>query len=357
MLRDWWIARRNALLASPRFQRLALRLPPTRPVARRRARALFDLVAGFTYSQTLFACVELDLFTRLAAGPQPLDGLAEAVGLTPASADRLVGAAAALGLLERTGRDSVALGPAGAALLGNPGVSAMIAHHRHLYADLADPVGLLRRPGGGALARYWDYAAGERPAAVAGYSALMAASLPPVAAQFLDAYDLSRHRRLLDVAGGEGAFLAEVRARHPRLALGLFDLPAVVGRARARLGETVAFHPGDFRHDPLPAGYDCVTLCRVLHDHDDAVVLDLLRAVRRALPPAGRLLIVEPMAGASGAGPVGDTYFALYLLAMGQGRARRPAEIGELLRRSGFARWRPLRTALPLTAGVVMAEV
>ena len=68
--------RRDRLLASRRFQRWAAAFPLTRPIARRRARALFDLCAGFVYSQVLFACVRLKLFDALAAGPLAVAGTA-----------------------------------------------------------------------------------------------------------------------------------------------------------------------------------------------------------------------------------------------------------------------------------------
>jgi demethylspheroidene O-methyltransferase len=87
---------------------------------------------------------------------------------------------------------------------------------------------------------------------------------------------------------------------------------------------------------------------RVLHDHDDAAALAILRAVRRALPPDGVLLLAEPMAGTAGAEPVGEAYFGFYLLAMGQGRARGAAEIDAMLREAGFAPGRMLRTRMPL---------
>ena len=358
MVREWWVARRNALLSSAGFQRRATRFWVSRPIARRHARRLFDLVAGFTYSQTLFACVQIDLFTRLASGPATIADIAAAADLPAPAAERLVRAAEAIALVERLRDGRVTLGVAGAALAGNPGVLAMIRHHVHLYADLADPVALLRRGGGGgALDRFWAYARTSGPDAVADYSVLMAASHQPVAEQVLDAYDVSRHRRLLDIGGGEGAFLQAVRRRAPALALGLLDLPAVAARARARLGAQVSFFGGDFLADPVPSGFDCITLIRVLHDHDDAAALTLLRAIRAAMLPDGRLLIGEPMAGAAGAEPVGATYFGLYLLAMGSGRARSPAEIGALLTAAGFTRWRRIATAMPLTAGVIVARL
>ncbi len=335
----------------------------TRPIARRRAQALFDLVAGFTYSQILAACIETGLFEVLADGPLDSATIADRIDLPVAGAERLLRGAAALGLVEPV-RGSWALGSAGAALRGNRGISEMIRHHHLLYADLADPVALLRRGGGGgALSGLWHYAesagAGDA-AAVAAYSTLMAASQPLVAQQAIDAYPFARHRRLLDVGGGEGAFLAAVGARVPGLDLGLFDLPAVGERARDRFDSAVlahraTIHGGDFLRDPLPTGYDIVSLIRVLHDHDDGPALQLLRAVHAALPPGGTLFIAEPMARTTGAEAAGDAYFGFYLLAMGSGRPRSASEIAAMLRAAGFSRTRKVATAIPLTTGAMIA--
>ncbi|HYN79780.1 MAG TPA: methyltransferase dimerization domain-containing protein, partial [Lamprocystis sp. (in: g-proteobacteria)] len=121
-----WLALRNRLLASPRFQRWASGFPLTRPIARRRARSLFDLCAGFVYSQILFACIELDLFEHLAGGPVSLGELAKRMGLPETGALRLLKSAASLGLIERSGPDHFVLGELGAALRGNPGIAAMV---------------------------------------------------------------------------------------------------------------------------------------------------------------------------------------------------------------------------------------
>lgn len=361
--RGRWIGWRNHLLGSRRFQRFATRFPLTRPIARRRARGLFDLVAGFTYSQILAACVQTGLLDLLADGPLDTTTIATHVDLPLAGAERLLRGAAALGLVEPLG-SAWALGSGGAALRGNGGIVEMVAHHHLLYADLADPVALLRRGGGGGqLSRHWHYAESSgrgEAGAVAAYSALMASSQPMVAAQAIDAYPFRRHRRLLDVGGGEGAFLQAVAARVPGLALGLFDLPAVGARARERFASAgitprTSVFGGDFLTDPLPTGYDLISLIRVLHDHDDEPALALLRNIRAALPVGGRLFIAEPMAGTPGAEAVGDAYFGFYLLAMGSGRPRSSAEIGSMLRAAGFTRSRVLPTAMPLTTGAIVA--
>jgi demethylspheroidene O-methyltransferase len=279
----------------------------------------------------------------------------------------LLAAAVSLRLVEQRGPDLYGLGPLGAPLLGNPAVAAMVEHHALLYADLRDPVALLRgERADTALAQYWPYARTDRPPAltpqqVTAYSALMAASQPLVAGEILDAYRLDRHRCLLDIGGGEGAFLVAAAARAPGLRLMLFDLPPVADLATARfaaagLAVRATAIGGDFLADPLPAGADVVSLIRVIHDHDDAGALAILRAAHRALPPDGTLLVAEPMSGTAGAEPIGDAYFGFYLLAMGRGRARSPGAIEALLRAAGFDRTRLLRTRRPLQARVVVAH-
>src|ERR1700755_528124 len=73
---DRWRGSRDSLWGSRRFQRWAAAFPLTRPIARRRAAELFDLCAGFVYSQVLAACVRLRLFAQLEAGPKPAAALA-----------------------------------------------------------------------------------------------------------------------------------------------------------------------------------------------------------------------------------------------------------------------------------------
>ncbi|MGQ0700937.1 MAG: methyltransferase [Panacagrimonas sp.] len=366
---SWW-DRSQATIAgwqtSRQFRRWAAAFPLTRPIARRRAKQLFDLCAGFVYSQVLLACVRLRVFEILADGPQTAATMSPQLALTTDATARLLDAAVSLRLLVRRAGRRYALGPLGAPLVGNEALAAMIEHHSALYADLRDPVDLLRndrRPG--ELASYWPYAGVEVPAnlsaeRVARYSALMSASQPLIADEVLDAYSLKSHRCLLDVGGGEGSFLVSVAARAPALKMMLFDLPAVAERARLRFGalglsDRVSVHGGSFLSDSLPAGADIISLVRVLHDHDDDSVLNLLGAVRRALPDDGMLLIAEPMSETPGAETMGDAYFGFYLLAMGRGRPRTPARIGELLHEAGFDSGRLVATHLPIQTRLIVA--
>ena len=356
-LKRRWIALRNRVIGSPRFQRRAWQNPLLRPVARRRSAMLFDLVAGFVYSQVLQAVVEADLLNQLHDGGATTAELSRECQLSQQAMERLLRAAAALGLVEPLGLDRWMLGEQGAALRANAGAQAMIRHHRLLYADLAEPLALLRddRAAPTSLASFWAY--GTQGVDAGEYSALMAQSQEMVADQVLATGILDRCDALLDVGGGRGVFAGKVRERYPALRLGVFDLPEVVAQiGTGAVGQRLTRHPGNFFEDPIPIGYQWISLVRVLHDHDDDRALALLRAIRLALPPDGRLLVAEPMAGAQGGERMGDAYFGLYLWAMRSGRPRRPAEIGTLLKQAGFSSWRTVPTGLPVVTSLIVSQ-
>ena len=341
---------------SAKFRSWAARFPLTRPIARRRAKAMFDINAGFIYSQIALALVETGLIAKLAEGPLSIVDAARHASFEPEAADRLLKSGASIELTQSLRDGRYMLGALGAALHGNRGIAEMIDHHRHLYADLADPVGLLRRGGGGgALSRYWAYAEAEDPTtsstgAVAAYSELMAASLAMVAEQVIASYDFSRHRRMLDVGGGQGAFVRAVQAAHSAIDVAVFDLPAVAERAGA-----LSTFGGNFFEDPLPAGFDLISLVRILHDHDDEPAMKLLRNIAESSPSGTTLLIAEPMATTPGAESMGDGYFGFYLWAMGSGRPRTKHEIGAMLRNAGFVRVRTIAVHLPLITSLIVA--
>ena len=164
------------------------------------------------------------------------------------------------------------------------------------------------------------------------------------------------------MGGGTGAFLAAVGRAWPDLGLALFDLPAVLAGAEARLAAVgmagrVRLHPGSFRDDPLPQGADVLSLVRVLYDHADDTVAALLRAARAALPAGGRIIISEPMSGGERPDRATDVYFAFYTLAMGTGRTRSAAEIARHLRDAGFVDIETPRPRRSFVTSVVTARV
>ncbi len=352
------------LIARPGFQRWASAFALTRGTAAKDGAELFDIVQGFVKSQVLFALVELRVLHRLMDGPQTVESLAVVSDLTIDRMDRLLRAATAMKLirLDRKGRYSLAR--KGAALIGVPGLEDMIRHHAAFYRDLSDPVALLRDEVDTELAAFWPYVFGaDRAKDVETsnrYSDLMARSQEMVAADTLSAVNLRHTKHLLDVGGGYGVFAEAAAQKHPDLRATVFDLPAVQEQASERMGASkasnrLAFVPGSFRDDPLPDGADTVSLIRVLYDHEDDTVADLLRQVFDALPEGGRLVISEPMSGGDRPEIAGDVYFSFYCLAMKTGTVRGPARIRDLCQAAGFAEIRDFPSRRPFVTTALTA--
>jgi demethylspheroidene O-methyltransferase len=363
-LRDYFLDWRNQTIASPRFQRWSARFPLTRGLVRKQAGALFDLMAGFVYSQVLLACVQLNLFEILSQGAKSFSALRDVIPLPESGLRRLLNAAVAINLLELRSADRYGLGMLGAPLVGNEALINMIKHHIDLYQDLADPLALLRGDNNSAaMAQYWPYVSTDkelspeklRAEQVQAYSTLMSQTQSLVSIEVLEAYSFAQHQTVLDVGGGEGKFVIALAKQFPGLQLKLFDIPAVAALAnaqfqQAQLASRAQAFGGNFFSDPLPRGADIVTLIRVIFDHDDARVKQLLANIYDALEPGGALLLAEPMAGTPGQLKMGDAYFGFYLLAMGRGRPRTQAEIEKMVAEAGFIGIKLLPSAIPLNA-------
>lgn len=335
-----WTSR---LIASRRFQKWAAGSALTRRMVKREGEALFDVLSGFCQSQILMALVQFDIPQMLLDRPLTPDELAARCDVPRERMVILLRAATALHLLKSKRGGKIALTRRSAALVGVPGLAAMIRHHDILYRDLADPAAFFRGETETELASFWPYVFGGDmdPQVADTYSDLMAQSLELVAEDTLRSVDLSGIDILMDVGGGSGAFLEMVGRAYPNLNLTLFDLPQVAPAAKPRFARAgmVArseIKCGSFKDDPIPRGADAISLVRVLYDHSDATVATLLEKCFTALPAGGRLIITEPMSGGNNPDRAGDVYFALYTLAMQTGKTRSVDEIKALCIAAGF---------------------
>ena len=291
--------------------------PLTRPIARRRARAVFDLCAGFVYSQVLLACVGCELFEMLAEGPQSSTALAPRLGLSP-DADRAPagGRRRAATSSRRARRAATGSGRSARRWSAIPAIAAMVEHHALLYADLADPVALLRGRARATATRavlaLRRGRRGRRRSARRGVAPYTRADGGVAAA------DRRRGARRLSAARASlparrrrrrRRFPVAAAARAPRSARDAVR-PAAGRRAGARaLRAPRACRPRAAVGGRLPRRPAAATAptssrwCASLHDHDDAARCAAARGPHARLPPGGTLLMAEPMAGTPGAEP------------------------------------------------------
>ena len=340
------------LLKSKQLQSFATNTPVLSGLVRRDQRRVFDLMSGFVNTQVLFAAVEIDLFSQLLQEPKSSTDIR---GVSPEAGLLLCRALAGIDLLKERKDGRFSLTRHGAIIETIPGLKTMIRHHAVLYRDLENPLAVLEGETETEMAGFWPYVFGatDRPVSAAEaalYSQVMTDTQALVAREVLSQVRMSGFKSLLDIGGGHGAFLKAVENLYPDLRLGLFDLPNVV--------ESVSdfdVFAGNFRTDDLPRGFEAISLIRIMFDHQDQTVSDLLGKIFDALPEGGHLIVAEPMAGKETPTAEGDAYYALYTRAMQTGKTRRPQDIAQLITRSGFSDVKIYPDRSPAVARVIRA--
>jgi predicted O-methyltransferase YrrM len=155
------------------------------------------------------------------------------------------------------------------------------------------------------------------------------------------AIDLSRHRHVLDIAGGSGIYACALVAQWPGLAVTVLEKPPVdriASEAIAKRGYTdkVAVHAADMLAAPLPIMADAHLYSNVLHDWDEPVVRDLLKKSFAALPPGGLVMIHDAYLNAAKNGPLHVAEYSVLLMHSSEGRCYSVAEMETYLTDAGF---------------------
>lgn len=173
-------------------------------------------------------------------------------------------------------------------------------------------------------------------------------------------YDFSRHRRLLDLGGGNGTFGGELLGRNEGLRSTLVELPSVAVLARQRL----ASHPCrdrfevvdcDLTSDEIPAdGHDVALLANVVHVFTPDQNRTLLARLRAAVEPGTRLLLVDTWTNPDRSSPLQAALISGEYLVTNGGQAYSIPEAQAWLRDAGWTSVEH-REILGIT-GPVMAE-
>jgi hypothetical protein len=171
--------------------------------------------------------------------------------------------------------------------------------------------------------------------------------------------ELAVARRLLDIGGGTGSFVAPALATHPQLEATLVELPAVAELARGRLAHEprATVIAADCFTEPLPTGHDVLLLANVLHLFAPERDRELLRRARAAAVDGAKLLLVDFWTDPSHTQPpIAALLAGEFLLVTGEGDVYSVDDLRELLERTGwsFGEQRPL--AGPQTLVVATAE-
>jgi hypothetical protein len=148
----------------------------------------------------------------------------------------------------------------------------------------------------------------------------------------VEALDLDRCRRMVDVGGGAGQLARRLASAHPGAIVTLFDEAHVLGGNASLDGvDQVA---GNFL-ERVPAGGDAYFLKFVLHDWDDAQAVRILTKCRSAMAPYGRIFVIEVVVPESAEASIAKTH-DINMLVLTGGRERTEHEYRALFADAGL---------------------
>jgi len=155
----------------------------------------------------------------------------------------------------------------------------------------------------------------------------------------LSSYDFSNFTKIVDIGGGNGAFMCAVLKSCPDVNGILFDLPNTIETARKLIKEKAEekrcdLVAGDF-FKSMPVGGDLYTLKSVIHDWDNERAKDILRNCHKAMAGDGRLLLIERVIPSGDVPSPGKIMDIVMMVNLG-GLERTANEYEALLNDSGF---------------------
>lgn len=104
-----------------------------------------------------------------------------------------------------------------------------------------------------------------------------------------DVIDFSKHKSVMDVGGGYGAVLENIKKKYPNLDCILFDLPKVIDKVTIKNIKKI----GSSFFYKIPNKSEVIILSRVLHDWNDKKANRILQNCFEALPYNGALYVIE----------------------------------------------------------------
>jgi hypothetical protein len=158
------------------------------------------------------------------------------------------------------------------------------------------------------------------------------------------AYDWSRFPVIADIGGGIGTQLLSILAASPGSRGILFDQEHV--GAGLVFEDRIEFIGGDF-FASAPEGADAYVLRMILHDWSDEKSGTILAAVRRAMKPTARLVLIDTIISEGPEFHFGK-WFDLQMLVAVNGRERTEVEFRDLLLKAGFELETVVPTASPM---------
>lgn len=318
--------------------------------------ALLELAMGSMVTQALHVVARLRVAEALVDGPLGVEQIAERTGADADALGRVLRLLASHGVFAGRPDGTYELTPMADALRADHpmtmrDIAVLMGHPTHWddWSRLLDSVvtgepSLPKHRGMGAF-EYLEQNPEYGEVFIRGMGNMSDTETDPVVA----AYDFSGFGTVVDFCGGRGGLLSGILRQAPG-ARGILSDPRVEGNGAAEFlaGQGVAdrctTHAGGL-FDPVVEGGDAYVLKHIVHDWPEEQALQILRNIRSAIRPDGRLLLVEMVIPEDGDGPHSGKLVDLWLMLLVGGRERTASQYADLLQRAGFRLERVVETA------------
>jgi hypothetical protein len=307
--------------------------------------AMFQMMMGMWVSQIVSAIAELRVPDLIAGGITNVDDLAHEAKADAGALQRLLRAAATLGVVAETAPKTFALTPLGETLrsdvrgsLRDLVIAETAPGHWLPWGRLAETVRAGRSLSSETLGiPVWEYYAAHQEEGLS-FARGMGNLSTMVSEEVAAVYNVGDAKTVVDVGGSQGGLLRGVLRNAPSARGILFDRPEVIATASA--ADRTELVSGDF-FTSVPKDADVYLLKSILHDWPDEKCVEILKVIHRDAAPNARLVVVE-MLLTNTPGPV--NFMDLNMLVMLDGRERSADEYGALLEQAGFKTERVIAT-------------
>ena len=258
---------------------------------------------AFWASKTLLSAVEMEVFTELAKGPEPLEALTGRLGLHPRSARDFLDTLVALGFLQRT--DGVYANTPSSDLFLDKRKPSYVGGmlemaNKRLFVHWAKLTTALR------TGKPQNEIVGEEnafealyadPTRLKGFLRAMTGishgSNMAIAAKF----PWDKYKTAADCGTAQGDLIVQVALKNPHISGIGFDLAEVAPIfeeyvEQNGLSSRVRFQTGSFFTDPLPK-VDVIMMGHILHDWNLDEKKMLIRKAYEAIPEGGAFIVFE----------------------------------------------------------------
>jgi len=322
---------------------------------------MFQILGAADAAAAVVCLAKIGVPDLLENGPRSADDLAKEIGAHPQALYRLMRATASIGVLSEGPDGKFSQTPLSNVLRknANPSLHAFaimegedwwVRAWQRLEYSVRTGKTALDEVYGKPLWEHFKESPNEDRIFNNAMTSLSTIDSPVVA----EAYSFEAIKSLVDVGGGHGLLLATILERNPRLKGTLFDAPHVVAGAKEGplkpFLDRCSFAGGDM-FSSVPAGADAYIMKHIIHDWPDDRCIQLLKNVRKAVNPGGKLLMVDNVI------PPGNDFHPgkildLAMLIFPGGKERTEKEFRDLFAAAG---WR-LNRIIPTLAGDCIIE-